>query len=64
MSATHASSLPARVAVTDEAAELLRRLVGPRPAPARARRSDWWSWPGADRRRGPGAGGVGPRSGS
>ncbi|NGN92423.1 DUF779 domain-containing protein [Nocardioides sp. KC13] len=28
MSATHASSLPARVAVTGEAAELLRRLVG------------------------------------
>ncbi|SDK09381.1 hypothetical protein SAMN05428985_102631 [Nocardioides sp. YR527] len=28
MSATHASSLPARVAVTDEAAALLRRLVG------------------------------------
>ena len=28
MSATHASSLPARVAVTDEAADLLRRLVG------------------------------------
>lgn len=28
MSATHASSLPARVAVTDGAADLLRRLVG------------------------------------
>ncbi|MFE7223456.1 DUF779 domain-containing protein [Nocardioides sp. NPDC057577] len=28
MSAAHASSLPARVAVTDEAAALLRRLVG------------------------------------